>query len=55
VVGHLANAAEAAGEALRDDENFLYVAAWEYAGDKPVLHKEPLEYEYIELKQRSYK
>ncbi|MGC4154971.1 MAG: fumarate reductase/succinate dehydrogenase flavoprotein subunit [Propionicimonas sp.] len=43
------------GEALRDDENFLYVAAWEYAGDKPVLHKEPLEYEYIELKQRSYK
>ena len=43
------------GEALRDDENYLYVAAWEYAGDKPVLHKEPLEYEYIELKQRSYK
>ena len=43
------------GEALRDDENFLYVAAWEYAGDSPVLHKEPLEYEYIELKQRSYK
>ena len=43
------------GEALRDDENFLYVAAWEYAGEKPVLHKEPLEYEYIELKQRSYK
>ncbi|MEA4944294.1 MAG: fumarate reductase/succinate dehydrogenase flavoprotein subunit [Propionicimonas sp.] len=43
------------GEALRDDENFLYVAAWEYAGDKPVLHKEPLVYNFIELKQRSYK
>ena len=43
------------GEALRHDEEFLYVGAWEYAGDTPVLHKEPLEYEYIELKQRSYK
>ncbi|MGL4831184.1 MAG: fumarate reductase/succinate dehydrogenase flavoprotein subunit, partial [Propionibacteriaceae bacterium] len=45
------------GEAKRDDENFLYVAAWEFAGDdrKPVLHKEPLIYKAIELKQRSYK
>jgi succinate dehydrogenase / fumarate reductase flavoprotein subunit len=45
------------GEALRDDENFLYVAAWEFAGvgAKPVLHKEPLIYKAIELKQRSYK
>jgi succinate dehydrogenase / fumarate reductase flavoprotein subunit len=45
------------GEALRDDENFLYVAAWEYAGvgAKPVLHREPLVYKAIELKQRSYK
>ena len=43
------------GEALRNDDEFLYVAAWEYTGDAPVLHKEPLEYEYIELKQRSYK
>jgi succinate dehydrogenase / fumarate reductase flavoprotein subunit len=45
------------GEALRDDQNFLYVGAWEFTGtgQQPVLHKEPLEYEYIELKQRSYK
>ena len=45
------------GEALRDDDQFLYVAAWEYTGEgaKPVLHKEPLVYEAIELKQRSYK
>ncbi|MCW3157364.1 fumarate reductase/succinate dehydrogenase flavoprotein subunit [Micropruina sonneratiae] len=43
------------GEALRHDDEFLYVAAWEYNGANPVLHKEPLEYEYIELKQRSYK
>lgn len=45
------------GEALRDDDQFLYAAAWEYsgAGAKPVLHKEPLVYEAIELKQRSYK
>lgn len=43
------------GEALRHDDEFLYVGAWEFAGDTPVLHKEPLEYEFIELKQRSYK
>ncbi len=43
------------GEALRHDDQFLYVAAWEYTGHEPVLHKEPLEYEFIELKQRSYK
>jgi succinate dehydrogenase / fumarate reductase, flavoprotein subunit len=44
------------GEALRDDSRFAYVAAWEYAGEqKPVLHKEPLSYEYIEMKARSYK
>ncbi len=45
------------GEALRDDENYLYVAAWEFTetGKAPVLHKEPLAYEAIELKQRSYK
>ncbi len=45
------------GEALRDDDNFAYVAAWEYKG-KPsdaVLHKEPLVYENIKLVQRSYK
>ena len=45
------------GEALRDDENFLYVAAWEYGGEDqpPILHKEDLVYNNIELKQRSYK
>ncbi len=45
------------GEAQRDDENYLYVGAWEWTGEDtpPVLHKEPLEYKNIELKQRSYK
>jgi succinate dehydrogenase / fumarate reductase, flavoprotein subunit len=44
-------------EALRDDENFAHVAAWEYTGkDKdPVFHKEPLIFENVELTQRSYK
>ena len=45
------------GEALRHDDEFAYVAAWEWAGAEqaPVLHKEALVYENIELKQRSYK
>ena len=45
------------GEALRNDEDYMYVAAWEYAGDskEPILNKEPLEYEAIEVKQRNYK
>ena len=45
------------GEALRRDDQFMYVAAWEYKGEdqKPELHKEPLKYEYIEVKTRSYK
>ncbi|MDA0745503.1 MAG: fumarate reductase/succinate dehydrogenase flavoprotein subunit [bacterium] len=45
------------GEALRKDEAFSYTAAWEYTGDnqEPVLHKEPLEFEYVKLTQRSYK
>lgn len=43
------------GEALRHDDRFAYVAAWEFGGDTPVLHKEPLEYEYVEMKARSYK
>jgi succinate dehydrogenase / fumarate reductase, flavoprotein subunit len=45
------------GEALRDDEHFAYVAAWEYAGDdaSPVLHKEPLIFDAVHLAQRSYK
>ena len=45
------------GEALRDDENYRYVAAWEYTGkpSEAKLHKEQLVYENIELKTRSYK
>jgi succinate dehydrogenase flavoprotein subunit len=45
------------GEALRDDERFAYVAAWEYKGpdQAPELHQEPLEFEYVPLAQRSYK
>ncbi len=45
------------GEALRDDENYMYVAAWEYKGQdvEPVLHKEKLDYKDIEVKQRNYK
>ncbi|MEL7119313.1 MAG: fumarate reductase/succinate dehydrogenase flavoprotein subunit [Bacteroidota bacterium] len=45
------------GEALRDDENYAYVSAWEYNGwdSEPVLHKEQLVFENVELKTRSYK
>jgi succinate dehydrogenase / fumarate reductase flavoprotein subunit len=45
------------GEALRDDEHFTYVAAWEYTGEgKPhILHKEELKFEEVEMKVRSYK
>lgn len=45
------------GEALRHDDEFAYVAAWEFGGDNgaPVLHKEDLVYEFVEMKQRSYK
>ncbi len=45
------------GEAKRDDKNFAYVAAWEYTGEnKPhQLHKEKLEFEFVEVKERTYK
>ncbi len=45
------------GEAKRDDENYMYTAAWEFGGDpsQPNLHKEELKYENIEVKTRSYK
>jgi succinate dehydrogenase / fumarate reductase flavoprotein subunit len=45
------------GEAKRDDENFSYVAAWEYQGlgKEPLLHKEPLVYEEVHMSTRSYK
>jgi len=45
------------GEALRDDENFSYVAAWEFTGENgsPALHREALTFENTHLAQRSYK
>ena len=45
------------GEALRHDDQFAYVAAWEFAGDNkaPILHKEPLTFENVALATRSYK
>ena len=45
------------GEALRNDDDYAYVAAWEFTGvgEKPNLIKEPLEFEYVALAQRSYK
>jgi succinate dehydrogenase / fumarate reductase flavoprotein subunit len=44
------------GEALRDDENFAYVAAWEYGqGKAPILHKEDLNFENVKPSTRSYK
>ena len=46
------------GEAKRDDENFFYVACWEYQGSDekaPVLYKEPLVYEAIKVQTRNYK
>ena len=56
--GHFRTESQTAeGEALRDDENFRFVSAWEHTGEgeEPVLHKEPLEFEYVKLTQRSYK
>jgi succinate dehydrogenase / fumarate reductase flavoprotein subunit len=45
------------GEARRDDENFSHVSIWEYEGygERPKFHKEPLNFENVELSQRSYK
>jgi len=45
------------GEALRNDADYTYVAAWEFKGVEkdPVLHKEDLQFEYIDVKQRNYK
>ncbi len=45
------------GEAKRDDEHYSYVAAWEHngTGQDATLHKEPLEFDYVKLTQRSYK
>ena len=43
------------GEALRRDDEYTYVSAWEWDDNEPVLHKEELEFENVELKTRSYK
>jgi succinate dehydrogenase / fumarate reductase flavoprotein subunit len=44
------------GETKRDDENFMYVSAWEYKGDEtPVLHKEDLKFEFVKPSTRNYK
>ena len=45
------------GETKRDDENFMYVSAWEYKGENaaPELHKEPLNYEFVKPSTRNYK
>ena len=45
------------GEALRNDAEYSYVAAWQYCGEtnRPVLHKEPLTFNYVKPSQRSYK
>jgi succinate dehydrogenase / fumarate reductase flavoprotein subunit len=45
------------GEALRADDKYSYVSAWQFSGDpsKPALHKEDLVYEFIKVQQRSYK
>ena len=45
------------GEAMRNDKEYAYVAAWEYAGEDkpPLLHKEELKFEFVEMKERSYK
>lgn len=49
---------DAEGETLRDDENFKFVGAWEYKGNdinEAILHKEPLNYEFIKIAARNYK
>ncbi|HUP47139.1 MAG TPA: fumarate reductase/succinate dehydrogenase flavoprotein subunit [Thermoanaerobaculia bacterium] len=55
--GHFRLEYQDEGEARRNDDEFLYVAAWEYTGDdsEPRLHKEPLEFEEVKLATRSYK
>ena len=56
--GHFREESKSAeGEAMRDDENFAFVSAWQYSGDgkEPILNKEPLEFEYVALTTRSYK
>jgi succinate dehydrogenase / fumarate reductase flavoprotein subunit len=56
--GHFREESQTAeGEAQRDDANYSYVAAWEFTGvgNRPALHKESLQFEYVKPSQRSYK
>ncbi len=55
--GHFRVEYQEDGEAKRNDEDFAYVAAWQYAGENstPILNKEPLEFENVHLSTRSYK
>lgn len=55
--GHFRTEYQEDGEAKRNDDEYAYVAAWEYAGEgkDPILNKEPLEYENVKLSTRSYK
>ncbi len=55
--GHFRTEYQEEGEAKRNDDEYAYVAAWEFAGEgkDPILNKEPLEYENVKLSTRSYK
>jgi succinate dehydrogenase / fumarate reductase flavoprotein subunit len=55
--GHFRTEYQDEGEARRNDDQFSYVAAWEYTGNlsKPALHKEWLHYEEVHFSTRSYK
>ena len=53
--GHFREEYTEEGEAQRNDEDYTYVSAWEWDDDQPILHKEELIFENVELKTRSYK
>ncbi len=53
--GHFREESTENGEAKRNDEDYTYVSAWEWDDNNPILHKEELTFENVELKTRSYK
>jgi succinate dehydrogenase / fumarate reductase flavoprotein subunit len=55
--GHFREEYQEEGEALRDDDNFCHVAAWEFTGEQaaPVRHQEPLQFNEVHLTKRSYR
>ncbi len=55
--GHFREEYQEEGEAVRDDDHFCHVAAWEYKGDDaaPVRHQEPLTFDEVHLTKRSYR